>query len=260
MHQVTGWSAPIVPSSMPSSRPPHGWISNAPRLSTCSTTVRQHVAEAADVGGEVVPSVRPLPVLREVLGGVVDAVRDLDRAGLDAGPPARTRAEHVGQELPAGLGLDRRADTDEAAAIRVVVLERLLLSAGEQVAGRVEEDHRAVLRQVRGGELAADRGWARCGDREAATRRDGLDRRDAGRRELVLGARRHEHLVALGRSRRREHERKADDGQRHHATQHPFPPPHRHVLKPEKRLFTASGLKPHTLRRNLSQWCGDVKR
>ena len=43
---------------------------------------REHVAEAADVGREVVPAVGAVPVLAQVLARVVDAVGDLDRAEL----------------------------------------------------------------------------------------------------------------------------------------------------------------------------------
>ena len=63
----------------------------------------QHVARSADVVGEVVPGVGAGPVLRQVLGRDVAAVRHLDGAGLHGGPAGRRgcRAARSGTASPA---------------------------------------------------------------------------------------------------------------------------------------------------------------
>ena len=109
---------------------------------------REDVAEAADVGRPVVVRVVEVPVLRKVLGRVVPAVGDLvgHRLGRElAGGPG---PEDVGEELPARLRLDGRADPDVPAASPEVGLEGVLLGCRQHVAGRVEEGDRAVPRQV----------------------------------------------------------------------------------------------------------------
>ena len=89
---------------------------------------REDVRDAADVGRVVPPGVRPVPVLGQGLRRVVNAVGDLDRRRLDRRLAGRARTEDVGVELPGGLGLDRRADPEEAAAV-VEVAPRMRPSA-----------------------------------------------------------------------------------------------------------------------------------
>ena len=62
------------------------------------------------------------------------AVGDLDGGLRDGGRAGGARAQHVGQEGPVALGVDRRVDADEAAAVAVVVLEGRLLGVCEDVA------------------------------------------------------------------------------------------------------------------------------
>ena len=117
----------------------------------------EHVRDAADVRRVVVEAVCAVPVDGQVLRRVVDAVGDLDRGRLHAGAARGTRAEDVRVELPRGLGLDRGADPEEAAAHVEVLLERSPLRVGEQRdPRRVEEDHRAVALELRRGELVVD--------------------------------------------------------------------------------------------------------
>ena len=79
----------------------------------------------------------------------MNTVGDLDRGAVErGGRTGRARAEQVGQELPAGLGDDRRVDAEEAAAVLVVVLERGLLGVAQHVTGGVEEHDRAVALEV----------------------------------------------------------------------------------------------------------------
>jgi hypothetical protein len=87
----------------------------------------EHVRDAADGGGEVVPLVGPLPVLGQALAGRVDAVGDLDRRLGDVRGPGGAGADDVGEELPVGLGLDGRVDPDEAAALLEEALKDLVL-------------------------------------------------------------------------------------------------------------------------------------
>ena len=59
------------------------------------------------------------------------------------------------RNVPLGLGLDRRADPDEAAAVAEVALERLLLPGVEQVARRVEEHDGAEAAEL----MVDEPGW-----------------------------------------------------------------------------------------------------
>ena len=101
----------------------------------------QHVADTADVGVEVVPAVGPVPVLGQVLAGVVNSVRDLDRAQRVVGPARGARSEDAGQEPPLGFGLDRRAQAHEAAPCMEPLLDGLLVSGPELRGTGVEEEH-----------------------------------------------------------------------------------------------------------------------
>ena len=80
------------------------------------------------------------------------AVGDLVRHGLGAELACGSGPEDIGQELPAGLGLDGRPDADEAAAGAEVVLEGRLLRCVERDCRSVEEDHGPEPGQVLGGE------------------------------------------------------------------------------------------------------------
>ena len=113
---------------------------------------REHVADAADVRGPVVVGVVQVPVLGQVLGRVVPAVGGLVRHRLRVELRGRPGAEDVGQELPARVRLDRRADADEATAAAEVALEHGLLFRVERVAGRIQEDDGVVAAQVASGE------------------------------------------------------------------------------------------------------------
>ena len=110
---------------------------------------REHVAEAADVGGPVVVGVVEVPVLGQVLARVVPAVGDLVRHRLRGELARGPRPEDVGQELPAGLGLDRRTDADEAAARREVRPTGRFLRRVQGAAGRIQEDDGAVPGELR---------------------------------------------------------------------------------------------------------------
>ena len=138
----------------------------------------EHVREAPDVAGEVVVLVAELPVLGQRLAGVVDAVRDLDPGAVERGGRAGgAGAEQVGQELPVGLGDDRRVDAEEAAAVLVVVLERGLLGGVQHVTGGVEEHHGAVALEVALGEDAGRA--AGLADAEVVLAAEVLERVDA---------------------------------------------------------------------------------
>ena len=109
----------------------------------------QHVRDAADVAVEVQVGVGVTPRQRQVAARGVAAVGDLDRRLRRRGRGALgARSEHVGQELPLGLGGDRVADGEEAAAFGEVGLERGLLGVAEHVAGGAGEDHGAVALEV----------------------------------------------------------------------------------------------------------------
>ena len=96
---------------------------------------------------------------------------------------AGARAQDAGQELPVRVGLDRRADPEEAAAGLVVGLEGRLLRGVEPAGGaRVEEDDRAVVVKASARELRGPRGRRRV-DGELVEPPLALatpDRRDAG--------------------------------------------------------------------------------
>ena len=151
----------------------------------------------------------------------MDAVEDLDGAGLRRRAARRAGAEDVGQERPARVGLDRRADADEAAALLEVRLEVRALRVGQRARdARVQEHDRAVGVEVRGRELRADVGRRGRGDGEVAARGTRLDRRDTRRRQCVLRAGDDQHLgrgrrSGLGprRRRRRQHEGQAQQSQ-----------------------------------------------
>ncbi len=147
---------------------------------------REHVLEPADVLVEVVPTVGARPVLGQVLRGRMHAVGDLDRCRLDVGEAAGARAQGVGQELPAGLGLDRGVNRDQAAAGVDVALERGLLGVVEHVAGRVEEHHSSVAREIVAREPC---GIVGRGDPEVVAVTERPDRLNAGRCGRVLLAR-----------------------------------------------------------------------
>ena len=168
---------------------------------------REHVRIAADVRREVVPMVVALPVERKTLARVVHAVEDLHRAGLLRGAARSARAQDVGQELPRRVGLDRRADAHEAAALAEVGLEVGLVSGGERARlARVQEDHCAVGLQLLRRHLGADGRRRRRRDGERVAGRGRVDRGQTGGRHRVGGARDHEHLRwcrGLGRGLRR---------------------------------------------------------
>jgi hypothetical protein len=84
------------------------------------------------------------------------AVADRDHlcAGRGRAVGGRPRADQAVDERAARLRLGRAADADEAAAAVDVALQRGLLGRVEAVAGVVEEDDRAVLREVGGRERA----------------------------------------------------------------------------------------------------------
>ncbi len=174
----------------------------------------EHVRGTSDVGGEVVPLVGPGPVFRQAPARGVHPVRHLDRRAGHGGGAGRPGAEQVGQERPVRLGLDRRVDAQEAAALVEVGLERGLLGVVEHVPGRVEEDDRPVQLEVRGVELAGVVGDI---DVEPVLGAELGDRADAGaRRGMLLGRRlrEDEHLVldaaAVGRRRCRRARRHAE--------------------------------------------------
>ena len=162
----------------------------------------EDVRDPAHVGREVVEVVRPVPVLRQALARVMDAVEHLQRAGLDVGAARGARAEDVRQERPRRVGLDGRADADEGAALAEVGLEVGPLWIRQRARdARVEEHDRAVGVEVRGGELGTDISGGGGGDGVVAARRAGLDRRDARGRQRILRTRDHQHLGGFGRRR-----------------------------------------------------------
>ena len=184
----------------------------------------QHVRDAADVRVEVVVGLGALPVLREVLARVMDAVGDLDGRELRCDASGRTRAEQSGHERPGRVGLDRRADADEAAALLVVRLEVRALRVRERTRhARVQEHDRAVLVESLGGELRADRG-GRGGRDDAVGADRGGDRAHARGRGLVGRARHHEHLVRLDRLRFRVRGRRGQQDQARKSQAHTSPP------------------------------------
>ena len=112
------------------------------------------------------------------------------------------RTDQAGDERVAGLGLSRAADADEAAAGLDVGLERGLLGGAEPVALVVEEDHGAVVREVRGVELRRVGGVV---DREAVRGPERLDRGDTrvrSSRPSARGTRAREAIARARRSRR----------------------------------------------------------
>ncbi len=193
---------------------------------------REHVRDAPDVGREVVPVVVALPVEREALARVMDAVEDLHRARLQRRPARRTRAEHLGEERPRRVGLDRGADADEASALAEVRLEVGLLGGRERARlARVQEDHRAVGLQLLRRELRADRGGRGRRDRERVAGRSRVDGVQARGRDRVVGTRDHEHLRRRGglcrrgrRRRIRQRESKAQQRQASESPPHSSPP------------------------------------
>ena len=193
----------------------------------------EHVRDAADVAREVVEVVAARPVLRQRLGRVVDAVDHLHRRRLRRGAARGARAEDVGQELPRRVGLDRRADADEATAVAEVGLERGLVRRGQRAgkAGGQEHD-RAVLLKIGRRELLADGRRARSRDGEPAARPGRLDRRHTRRRHRVSGAGDDEDLVVLGdlRRLRRRGGRRRQRQSKARQSQAQTSPPHRSVL------------------------------
>ena len=106
-----------------------------------------------------------LPVLRQVLRRIMDAVEDLDGAGLRRRLARRAGAEDAGQVRPARVGLDGGTDADEAAALLEVRLEVRALRVGQRARhARVQEHDGAVRIKVRGRELRADISGRGCGD------------------------------------------------------------------------------------------------
>ena len=102
---------------------------------------REDVRKAADVGREVVPDVRRSQYSGRLLRRVVDAVGDLDRrptgrpCGLSSACPRM-----LGQNGHVGLGLDRGADAEEAAAVVEVALERGLLRVAKKAVAAVSRN------------------------------------------------------------------------------------------------------------------------
>jgi len=89
---------------------------------------------------------------------------------LPACPEART--QHAGQERPVRVGLDRRADADEPAALLEVRLEVRALRVVERAGhARIQEHHRAVGVQALRGELRAHIGGRGGGDRAGRAHR-----------------------------------------------------------------------------------------
>ena len=115
-------------------------------------------------------------------------------------PVAGPRADQAGDERAGGLGLGRAADADEAAAALDVALERGLLRGVQAIAVVVEEDDRAVAREVGRGEGRRVRGRI---DLEAVRGAERLERRDAGVDRRVRRPVEHEHAWSLRRSARR---------------------------------------------------------
>ncbi len=132
---------------------------------------RQDVRQAGDVRLEVVPMVRAVPVERERLARVMDTVEDLHRARLQRGPSRSAGTENVAQEVPRRVGLDRRADADEATALTEVGLEDRALGVRQRARdARVQEHDRAIGREVRRCEFGSHRGrrGRRDGERVAS--------------------------------------------------------------------------------------------
>jgi hypothetical protein len=88
----------------------------------------------------------------------------------------RASADEAVKEGAVGLEAGGLADADEPAAALDVVAEGGLLRGLEHVAARVDEDHRAVLVEVRAGERGGGIG-ARV-DLEVVRGAERLDRRD----------------------------------------------------------------------------------
>ena len=114
-----GGAAPIVPPAMPSSV-----CALRLRAERVLDDRREHVRDAADVrrrsctSGRCAPSTSGSDLLASWTRSKTFTVPRLQR-----GAAGRARAEDVGQELPRRVGLDRRADADEAAALAEVRLE-----------------------------------------------------------------------------------------------------------------------------------------
>ena len=180
----------------------------------------EDVADAADVGREVVPLLRAIPVLVVVLAGVVHAVGDLDRAALRRGLARRAGAEDVGQELPLGLGLDRRVHAHEAAAGAEPRLERCFLVRAERAAVRVEEENGVVPHEPMLVELA---GAVGDDDVEVLLARELADLPHAGvdvgrLRPVVPRVHEDDELGRSGLRARRENKGHAGDDQCHQPT------------------------------------------
>jgi len=138
----------------------------------------EHVREAADVGLEVVEAVAAGPVLGQRLARLVHAVGDLDGGvGRVHGGAVGAGAEHLGEVAPLRLGLDRRADREQAAAVLEVGLERRFLRRAQRCADVTHQDDRAELLERVGRE---DRRVARAGDCEAAVGGERLEGVDTG--------------------------------------------------------------------------------
>ena len=189
---------------------------------------RQHVDVAARVGAVVVPLVKAAPAVRQVLGGRMVLVGDLDRRLLLRRVLLEVRADEVAVERPVVLGVGRRVDPDVSATVGDVVLERVLLPLVEHVTGRAQEDHRVVVAQVRG--LERGRVLGRV-DGEVVRRAQLLDPSDSRLDRVVPEARglgEHQDLeLRCGRSNRREREYRAqrrDQASRDGCLSHREPP------------------------------------
>ena len=154
----------------------------------------QHVHVVARIGAEVVPLVLAHPAAREVLGGRRAAVLDADGRLLvllidagHAGVVAEVRAHEPAVERPVVLRVRCGVHARVAAAAADVGLEGGLLRGVQDVAGRAQEDHDVVLREVLLGER---RGVLRRVHREVVADRQLGDRHRARRDALRVPERR----------------------------------------------------------------------
>ena len=186
---------------------------------------REHVHVRPRVRGEVVPLVDPRPLRRQPGRAGAARVADAHDRLLDSRMAEEVRADERSVPRPPVLGVRRGVHAHEAASCLDVALERGLLLVVQDVAGREQEHHRAVLPEVRVREGAAVLGLV---DAEAVRRTEVLDGLDRGRDRVVPelgGLREDEDLPAGlgGAGRRAKAEGGKGDG-REDPSLRPMPP------------------------------------
>src|SRR6185369_6046483 len=94
-----------------------------------------------EIVAEVIPLVRALPLDRQMPGGRMGRIHDLQCRRLDYRMPAEVVADERSVPWPLVTGVGRRVDADEAPAVLDESCKRSLFVCVEHLAGRTQENN-----------------------------------------------------------------------------------------------------------------------